>query len=51
MEFIICNEKGEEVTLLTDGRYIDMEIGDSNSFSIEISKDYQKRWGIDSGWW
>lgn len=51
MEFIICNEKGEEVTLLTDGRYIDMEIGDSNSFSIEIGKDYQKRWGIDSGWW
>ena len=51
MEFIICNEKGEEITLLTDGRYIDMEIGDSNSFSIEISKDYQKRWGIDSGWW
>ena len=50
MEFIICNEKGEEITLLTDGQYIDMEIGEGNTFSIKISKEYQKRWGIDSGW-
>ena len=51
MEFIIANEKGEEVTLLTDKQYIDIEIGEGNTFSIQISKKYQKKWGIDSGWW
>lgn len=51
MEFIIANEKGEEITLLTDKQYIDMEIGEGNTFSIQISKKYQKKWGIDSGWW
>ena len=51
MEFIIANEKGEEVTLLTDKQYIDMEIGEGNTFSIQIDKKYKKKWGIDSGWW
>ena len=52
MQFIITNEKGEEVTLLTDKQYIDIEIGEGrNNFSIQIDKNYQKKWGINTGWW
>lgn len=43
MEFIISDERGLEIGYMDIGKHIDMDIGDTNDYQIEISKtDWSK---------
>lgn len=49
LKFIVANEKGEELGYIKEAEYIDLDLGDTNDFEIQLSTDTWKKeaynWG------
>ena len=46
MDFIIADKNGNEIGILEERQYIDMDIGNSNDFEIQVSQSLYKKYKI-----